>query len=58
LLTEEKLDEISARLENTPWKSLRCLAQETVVSKSSASTTTKLLKLKSFKTSNALNATT
>jgi hypothetical protein len=29
VLTEERLDEIGARLEHTPWKSLRRLAQET-----------------------------
>jgi len=49
VLTEKKLDEIGARLEHTPWKSLRHLAQETGVSKSSARTATKLLKLKPFK---------
>jgi hypothetical protein len=32
VLTEEKLDEISARLEHSPQKSLRHLAQETRVS--------------------------
>jgi len=41
--------EISARLEHTQ-ESLRCLAQETRVSKSSAWTTTKLPVLKPFKT--------
>jgi transposase len=40
LLTEEKLDDIGARLEHTPRKSLKRLAQETGVSKSSARTTT------------------
>jgi hypothetical protein len=49
VLSKEKLDEISARLEHTPQKSLRCLAQETRISKSSAQTATKLLKLKPFK---------
>ncbi|XP_069683792.1 probable ATP-dependent RNA helicase DDX52 isoform X1 [Periplaneta americana] len=49
VLTEEKLDEIGARLENTPQKSLKCLAQETGISKSSAAVATKLLKLKPFK---------
>jgi hypothetical protein len=29
VLTEEKLDAISARLEHPPWKPLRCLVQET-----------------------------
>jgi hypothetical protein len=33
VLTEEKLDEIGARLEHTPQKSLRCLAQETSILK-------------------------
>jgi hypothetical protein len=34
VLTTEKLDEIGARLEHTPQKSLRHLAQETSISKS------------------------
>jgi hypothetical protein len=36
VLTDEELDEIGARLEHTPQKSLRRLAQETGISKSSA----------------------
>jgi hypothetical protein len=40
----EKLDDIGARLEHTPRKSLKRLAQETEVSKSSARTATHLLK--------------
>jgi predicted transcriptional regulator len=36
VFTEEKLDDIEARLEYTPRKSLKHLAQETGVSKSSA----------------------
>jgi hypothetical protein len=44
VLTEEKLDDIGARLEPTPTKSLKLLAQETGVSKSSARTATQLLK--------------
>jgi hypothetical protein len=36
MFTEEKLDEIRARLEHTPQKSLRRLAQENGVLKSSA----------------------
>jgi hypothetical protein len=36
VLTEEKLDDIGAGTEHTPRKSLKCLAQETGVSKSSA----------------------
>jgi transposase len=36
MLTEEKLDAIGARLEHTSRKSLKCLAQETGVSKFSA----------------------
>jgi hypothetical protein len=44
VLTQEKLDDIGARLEHTPRKSLKHLAQSGV-SKSSARTATKLLKL-------------
>jgi transposase len=44
VLTEEKLDDIGARLKHTPRKSLKHLAQETGVSKSSARTATQLLK--------------
>jgi len=36
VVTEEKLDEISVRHENTPQKSLRCLAQEITFPKLSA----------------------
>jgi hypothetical protein len=43
--TEEEIDKIRARLEHTPQKSLRCLAQETSISKLSAAKATKLLKL-------------
>jgi response regulator of citrate/malate metabolism len=50
VLTEEKLDEIGARLEHRPRKSLKCLAQETGVSKSSARRSTQFLKLKRYKT--------
>jgi transposase len=50
VLTEEKLDEIGARLEHAPRKSLKHLAQETGVSKSSARTAIQLLKLKPYKT--------
>ena len=42
VLTEEKLDEICARLEKTRYKSLRCLAEETGISKSSARNAIKL----------------
>jgi hypothetical protein len=42
VLTEEKLDKIRARSEHTPQKSLRRLAQETGISKSSAVKATKL----------------
>jgi transposase len=55
VLTEEKLDDIGARLEHTPRKSLKCLAQETGVSKSSARMATQLLKLRPYKTT-VLNA--
>jgi hypothetical protein len=50
VLTEEKLDDIRARLEHTPRKSVKCLAQETVVSKSSARTATQLLKIRPYET--------
>jgi hypothetical protein len=30
VLTEEKLDDIGAKLEHTPRKSMKCIAQETV----------------------------
>jgi hypothetical protein len=45
VLAEEKLTEIRARLQHTPRKSLKRLAQETGVSVSSARTATQLLKL-------------
>jgi transposase len=45
VLTEEKLDDIGARLERTPRKSLKRLAQKTGVSKSCARTAIQLLKL-------------
>jgi transposase len=48
--TEEKLDDIGARLEHTPRKSLKCLVLETGVSVSSARTATQLLKLRPYKT--------
>jgi transposase len=48
--TEEKLDAIGTRLEYTPRKSLKHLAQETGVSKSSARRATQLLKLRLYKT--------
>jgi hypothetical protein len=44
VLTEEKSDDIGARLEHTPRKSLKRVAQETGVSKSSARMATQLLK--------------
>jgi hypothetical protein len=44
VLTEETLDETGARLEHTPKKSLKRLAQETGVPKSSAGIVTQLLK--------------
>jgi hypothetical protein len=43
-LTVVKLNDVGARLEHTPTKSLKRLAQETGVSKSSARTSTQLLK--------------
>jgi DNA-binding transcriptional MocR family regulator len=48
VLTEEKLDEIGTRLQHTPLKSLRRLAQETGISKSSAARATKQLKLRPY----------
>jgi hypothetical protein len=45
----EKLDEIGARDESTPRKSLKFLVQETGVSKSNARRATQLLKLRPYK---------
>jgi hypothetical protein len=45
VLTEEELNGIGARLENTPQKSLRRLAQETGISKSSTAKLIRMLKL-------------
>jgi hypothetical protein len=50
VLAEEKLDDVGARLERAPRKSLKCQAQETEVLKSSARMTTQLLKLIPYKT--------
>jgi transposase len=50
VLTEEKLDDIGARLDHTPRKSLKRLAQETEESKSSSRRATQLLKLRPYKT--------
>jgi hypothetical protein len=44
------LDDIAARIEHTPRKSLKSLTQETGVSKSSARRAKKLLKLRPYKT--------
>jgi hypothetical protein len=44
VLTEDKLDDRGAKLEHTPRKSLKRLAQETGVSKSNARTATQLMK--------------
>ena len=49
VLTEEKIHQIGERLEQTPTKSLRRLAQETGVSKASALRATKLLGLKPYR---------
>jgi hypothetical protein len=46
----EKLEDIGARLKHTPGKSLKCLAQETGVSNSTARMATQLLKLRPYKT--------
>jgi hypothetical protein len=45
----EKLEDLGARLEHTPRKSLKRLAQETGVSKSGARSATQLLKLRPYK---------
>jgi hypothetical protein len=45
-----------ARLVHTPRKSLKRLAQETGVSKSSARTATQLLKLRPYKTTTVIHA--
>jgi hypothetical protein len=50
VLTEEKSDDIGARLEHTPRKSLKHLAQRTGVLKSSARMATQFLKLRPYKT--------
>jgi hypothetical protein len=50
LMRSYVLDDIRARLEHTPRKSLKRLAQETDVSKSSARKATQLLKLRTYKT--------
>jgi hypothetical protein len=49
VLTEEKLDEIGLRLENSPKKSLRRLAQQSGVSVGSAWKATKLLHIRPYK---------
>jgi hypothetical protein len=50
VLTEEKLDDIEARLEYAPRKLLKRLAEETGVSKYCKGTATQLLKLRPYKT--------
>jgi hypothetical protein len=50
VLTEEKVDDIGARLEHAPRESLKRLAQETGASKFSARMATQLLKLRPYKT--------
>ncbi|PNF37420.1 hypothetical protein B7P43_G16027 [Cryptotermes secundus] len=49
VLTEEKVKDIQARLQISPRKSLRRLAQETGVSLGSARTATKLIKFRPYK---------
>jgi hypothetical protein len=49
VLTEEKLDDTRARRGHTPRKSVKRLAQDTGVSKSSATRATQLPKLKPYK---------
>jgi hypothetical protein len=50
VLTEGRLDDKGARLEHTPRKSLKCLAQETEVPKYSARKASQLLTLRPYKT--------
>jgi hypothetical protein len=50
VLTEEKLDDVGARLEHTHKKSLKHLAPETGMPKSSARKATQFLKFRSYKT--------
>jgi hypothetical protein len=50
MLTEEKLDDIGVRLEHITRKSLKRLAQEIGMSKSSGRRATQLLKLRPYKT--------
>jgi hypothetical protein len=50
VLTEENLEDIGARLEHMPRKSLKHLSQETAMSKSSAGRATQLQKLRPYKT--------
>jgi hypothetical protein len=50
VLSEGKLDNIGARLEHTPRKSLKHLTQETAVLTSSTGMATQLLKLRPYKT--------
>jgi hypothetical protein len=50
MLTEEKLDDVGARLEHTSRKSLKLVAQETEVSKSNGKIATHLLKLVPYET--------
>jgi hypothetical protein len=49
VLADEKSDDTGARLEHTPRKSLKRLAQETGASESSARSWTQFLKLKTYK---------
>jgi hypothetical protein len=49
ITTEEKIQDIQARLQVSPRKSLRRLAQETGVSLGSALTATKLIKFRPYK---------
>lgn len=50
VLTEEKLDDIAARLEHSPHKTFKRLAEETGVSKSTVRIAAQLLKLRSCET--------
>jgi hypothetical protein len=49
VFTEENFDETWAKLEHTPQKSLRCLAQEAGISKLSTALATKLHQLRPYK---------
>jgi hypothetical protein len=49
-ITEDRVDKTEAPSEHSPWRSLRCLAQESGISKSSTAKVMKLFKLWPHKT--------